>query len=268
MGLAYIYVRDGLGNQLFQAALGIALTRRAGVDVRYMTHSYRSDPYGRAFMLDRFANLSLPIARPGEAAGLPVITEGDLDGPRLLERLEEYPAVILDGWWQKESFFLGEHAAIRAAFALTPDKDLAALGARLSAAGTIGAHVRRGDYGHFGLAKASYYRDAIAAIRRERGERPVTFFTDEPNFCTHAFHDIPGMSLAKGNLSNPLADFYLLSRCAHFVIANSSFSWWAAWLGAGAESIIHAPSPWLAFNATYDPVPATWRRTPDALLGP
>ncbi len=61
------------------------------------------------------------------------------------------------------------------------------------------------------------------------------------------------MAMAERSLANPLADFYLLSRCAHFVIANAAFSWWAAWLGRDEDSIVHAPSPWnlmLAFDPT------------------
>jgi len=127
--------------------------------------------------------------------------------------------------------------------------------------------VRRAEYGQFGLVKSAYYRDAIASIRAEQGARKAVFFTDEPNFCWAVFRGLPDVAIAEGNLDNPLADFYLLSRCAHFVIANSSFSWWAAWLGRGDDSIIHAPSPW-TLAGRFNPAPKDWRLTPDALIHP
>ena len=79
--------------------------------------------------------------------------------------------------------------------------------------------------------------------------------------------DVPDMAVSQGNLNNPLADFYLLSRCAHFVIANSSFSWWSAWLGHDEDAIIYAPSPWNLI-VPFDPTPFDWRRTQDALIYP
>ena len=141
------------------------------------------------------------------------------------------------------------------------------MGDQLRAAGTIGVHVRRSEYGQFGLVKATYYRDAIYDIRTERGARRAVFFTDEPNFCRAIFCDVPDIAIVEGSLANPLADFYLLSRCAHFVIANSSFSWWAAWLGCAEDTICYAPSPWRLALAL-DPLPSDWRRTPDALIHP
>jgi len=127
--------------------------------------------------------------------------------------------------------------------------------------------VRRAEYGQFGLVKSAYYRDAIASIRAEQGARKAVFCTDEPNFCWAVFRGLPDVAIAEGNLDNPLADFYLLSRCAHFVIANSSFSWWAAWLGRRDDSIIHAPSPW-TLAGRFNPAPKDWRLTPDALIHP
>jgi hypothetical protein len=267
VGRIYLVVKGGLGNQLYQAALGLALERRLGLEVRYILDAFENDRYGRSYLLNRFPGLRIRTAPLAEAAGTPMINGDGLDFEGLINRLEGQPAVILDGWWQSTRFFLGEEAAVRAALTLVPDDRLRALGDELAAAGAIGAHVRRAEYGHFGLVKAAFYRDAIAQIRAERGERRVIFFTDEPNVCRALFWNMPDMAIATGSAANPLADFYLLSRCAHFVIANSTFSWWAAWLGAGAQSIVHAPSPWNIHPIT-DPCPPHWRRTPDALISP
>jgi hypothetical protein len=262
----YVMIRDGLGNQLFQAALGVALERRFGFKVRYVIRP-TPDEFGRKLMLRSFPALPLDLAPWEEVSGLPVIDGKDMTSERLAELLMSGGSTLLTGWWQDESYFYGEHQAIREAFALVPDARLAGVGDGLRAEGTIGVHVRRGEYGQFGLVKSAYYWNAIGNIRAERGARRAVFFTDEPNFCRAVFSEVPNMAMAEGNLANPLADFYLLSRCAHFVIANSSFSWWAAWLGRGEDSIIHAPSPW-NLMVSFDPTPFDWRRTPDALIYP
>ncbi len=262
----YVMIRDGLGNQLFQAALGVALERRFGFKVRHVMRPHR-DEFGRTLLLDRFPGLALDFAPWDEVKDLPLIDGAGVQPQALLERLRDAPPTILAGWWQSERFFFGEHQAIRDALTPAPEPRLAEIGSRLRAEGAIGVHVRRGDYGHFGLAKADYYRGAIASIRAERGPRRAVFFTDEPNFCWAIFGALPDMAVAEGNLGNPLADFYLLSRCAHFVIANSSFSWWAAWLGRAEDTIVHAPSPWV-LDRTFSPVLGDWRLTPDALLYP
>ena len=266
MTTVHIMIRDGLGNQLFQAALGVALARRFGFKVRYVMRPER-DEFGRKLMLGSFPALPLDLARWDEVSDLPVIDGKDMTADRLAEQLLNGLPALLTGWWQDESFFFGEHQAIREAFALVPDARLAEAGDQLRADGTIGVHVRRGEYGQFGLVKAAYYRDAIADIRAERGPRRAVFFTDEPNFCWAIFKDVPDMAVSQGNLNNPLADFYLLSRCAHFVIANSSFSWWSAWLGHDEDAIIYAPSPWNLI-VPFDPTPFDWRRTQDALIYP
>jgi hypothetical protein len=267
MGRIYIQLKGGLGNQLFQAALGVALTRRLGAEVIYLAESFAADPFGRGLLLDRFPNLPLPIAPHAAIAGVPVMHGQGLDGEGLLALIADLPVVALSGWWQKESFFLGEQAEIRQAFSLRVDTALAQRGDELSASGAIGAHVRRGEYGHFGLVKADYYRSAIAQIQRETGPRPVVFFTDEPQVCWSLFSALPDMRLYRGDVAEPLADFYLLGRCAHFVIANSTFSWWAAWLGRTPSSIVYAPQPW-SIMSDHNPVPPDWRQTPDALVHP
>lgn len=275
MGRIYIELQGGFGNQLFQAALGVALTKRIGAEVAYLADSFAADTFGRALLLNRFPDLPLPLAPRSAIKGLPVIegqpappgaSQGG-EGERLLAAIEGKPAAFLSGWWQQESFFLGEHAAIRQAFALRTEPRLTELGERLRAADFIGVHVRRAEYGHFGLVKAAYYREAIAAIRAELGHRPVMFFTDEPNVCMSLFGNVPDMRLYRGDPGNPLPDFYLLGRCGHFVIANSSFSWWAAWLGRRPESIIYAPEPWSLYPLR-GPAPPDWRRIPDAINAP
>jgi len=261
----FIAVRGGLGNQLFQAAFGVAIEARFGAQVRYLSDYVAMDPYSRQYLLDGFpalAGKTMPIA---EAEGVWAYGDQGVDEASLDELFRQQPRVVFHGYWQNERYFLGQDEAIAAALRLDPGPDLAARGESLRASGAIGMHVRRSEYGHHGLAIAAYYRTAIAQIRRETGPAPVVCFSDEPNFCEFVFRDIADFTVIRSGGDGPMDDFYLLSRCRHFAIANSSFSWWAAWLGAGAFSIVYAPLPWCVYDPSQQPIPSRWRAIENAV---
>jgi hypothetical protein len=268
MPRVFVGLGGGLGNQMFQAAFGIAVERRFGADVRFLANRAGADPFGRRYLLDSFAFVDVRVVGPEAAGGAPNYGETGVNGETLAALLKEQPCVVMQGYWQNERFFFGEDAAIAAAFRIEP---AAALARRVEAAGagrSIGVHVRRSEYGHHGLATADYYRDSIAAVRSEVGPAPVLCFTDEPNFARFVFQSVGDVSVVEPARDDPLNDFFALSRCRHFVIANSSFSWWAAWLGEREGSLVYAPSPWCVFDAALDPAPARWRKVEGAVRGP
>jgi hypothetical protein len=266
--LSEVFVRlsDGLGNQMFQAAFGIAIERRFGVDVRLLAERGRQDGFGRRYLLDRFPFVEARVVGPEAAAGAPAYGEGGVDEGMLTALFRRQPRVVLRGYWQHERFFFGQEHAVAAAFQWMPTPDLAEKTEALRARGAIGVHLRRSDYGHHGLATSDYYHNAIAAIRSEVGAAPVLCFTDEPHVARFLFRAVPDLAVVWPNTKDPRDEFYILSQCRHFVIANSSFSWWAAWLGAQPDSIVYAPLPWCVFNP-YDPTPARWRRIDNAVRG-
>lgn len=269
--ILYLVIKGGLGNQLFQAALGVALEQRFGAEVCYLTHGFKGDNYRRDFLLDHFPALAGRSVAPEECAGLPVYRESAGQAPAVtlaeIGRLIEAGAdrLILDGYWQSELYFRAAREAIRAAFRLTPGEKLEAIGHGLRARSMIGIHVRRADYGHHGLPKSDFFRQSLARIRQQAGNLPALVFTDEYNFCCFEFGKITDLNVVRGDSSLPLNDFYLLQHCRHFVLSNSSFSWWSAWLGEEEGAIIEVPLPWCIFDRTVDPVPERWHRTEDAV---
>jgi len=269
MATCYVAVRGGLGNQMFQGAFAVAVEQRLGVETRLIVDLVDIDRYGRKFMLDRFPAFrgrSLPSAA---AEGVPAYGEQGVAEASLAELFRVQERVALHGYWQHERFFMGEKVAIAAAFA-DPEvpEAIRARAADIRAAGTIGLHMRRSEYGHHGLAGADYYRAAVAMIRAERGHAPVLCFTDEPQVARFVFQAVPDLTVVEPDTADPLDDFHLLSQCRHFVLANSSFSWWAAWLGAVADSIVYAPAPWCAYDSSQAPAPASWRIVEGAVRGP
>jgi hypothetical protein len=264
----FVAVRGGLGNQLFQAAFGVAVEALFGAQVRYLSDYVAMDPYGRQYLLDSFPALKGKTIAIAEADGVPAYGEQGVDEASLGELLRQQPKVVFHAYWQNERYFFGQGAAIAAALRLNPSPDLAARGEALRASGAIGMHVRRSEYGHHGLAMADYYRTAVAQIRREAGPAPVVCFSDEPNVCEFVFRDIPDLTVMRSASDSPLDDFYLLGCCRHYAIANSSFSWWAAWLGSGPLSIVYAPLPWCAYDPSQQPVPSRWRAVENAVRNP
>ncbi len=260
MPRAFVALAGGLGNQMFQAAFGLAIERRFGVEVRFLADRAAPDMFGRRYLLAPFASIDARVVEPAAAAGVPAYGETGVNAETLSALFCEQPDVALHGYWQHERFFFGEEGAIRSAFA-------PARGAPGSAS-AIGVHVRRSEYGHHGLASADYYRSAIGSIRAEAGALPGLVFTDEPHFVRFVFQGVPDLTVVEPMLAAPLDDFRRLSGCRHFVIANSSFSWWAAWLGASADSIVYAPAPWCVFDPALDPIPPRWRRVEGAVRGP
>jgi len=272
MTTVYLVVKGGLGNQLFQAAFGIYLEAMTGAQIRYLTHGFAGDNYRRTFLLDNFTGLRGRTAPVEEAIGAPHYREPALPQPpeqtieEVLTLIARAPErLILEGYWQNELYFADARPVIRAALRLPLEDKAFELGENLGREGVIGMHVRRSDYGHHGLARASYYRQAIEAVRAAAGHSPVLVFTDEYNFCSFEFGKIPDLSVVRGDSQSPLIDFHLLSACRHFILSNSSFSWWSAWLGAREESLVIAPDPWCVFDAACRPAPQRWRVIEDSV---
>src|SRR5262249_39041231 len=117
----------------------------------------------------------------------------------------------------------------------------------------VGLHVRRGDYllpegAHMHIIGMDYYRRAAELIS-ERVLNPHFFvFSDDIQWCARTL-DIryPHTFVVQDQPSErwTAADFRLMTLCKHFVIANSTFSWWAAWLGSHQDKIVVAPSEWI-----------------------
>jgi hypothetical protein len=268
MTRVFVATYGGLGNQMFQAAFGVAVERRFGVEVRLLADRTSTDVFGRRYLLERFPVIDVRTVDNEAAAGVPVYGEAGANVETLAAIFHEQPSLALNGYWQDERFFFGEEKAIAAAFRFEPPPAVARQVEDAGVRASIGVHVRRSEYGHHGLATVAYYRDAIRNIRSEAGPARVLCFTDEPHFARFAFQTVVDVTIVEPNTGNPLDDFYALSNCRHFVIANSSFSWWAAWLGARDDSIVYAPEPWCVFNPSLDPAPSRWRKVENAVRGP
>jgi hypothetical protein len=139
--------------------------------------------------------------------------------------------------------------------------------------GAVSLHVRRGDYtdpkhAHFiGPCGIDYYRRAVARVR-ELVEQPVFFiFSDDLPWCRTNFNWLAGAARFVEYAAPPgckvhASDLQLMMRAEYFIIANSTFSWWAAWLAGDRAKLVIAPSAWFHHPQlkTDDLIPERWER--------
>lgn len=182
----------------------------------------------------------------------------------------------LVGRWQSELFFREHAAEVRKMFSFkgfVPGAASKQISEEMERTVSVGIHVRRGDYvsnplyaSGIGALVPKYYTDAIAAIAEKLGseENAMTLFfiSDDMDWCRKTFGHFPRSVFAeqvKGK-DGYAADLWLLTRCRHVVISNSTFAWWGAYLGESEQGIVVAPGNW-ARKAAFSPahiVPDRW----------
>lgn len=272
-------LRGGLGNQLFQYAAGRALAEQHKVPLKLDLYSYRKHPY-RTFDLHHF-NIDAPEASRVEVHHF----TGSNPLTRYLNKRENYfrcPTVFaqphyhfyedfdnlpgdlyLSGYWQSEKYFASLGTLIRQHF--TPRVPLDSRNVELkSEVGTkdsVAVHVRRGDYGSaaysgfFGGLSDSYYRDAMASIQSQVPNASFYFFSDDIDWCRSTFGSEGIHYVSHNNGDNAYKDLLLMAACRHNIIANSSFSWWGAWLNTSPGKRVIAPVKWFKTNFLNKKVP-------------
>lgn len=287
-----VRLMGGLGNQLFQYAFGRQASQTLAVplqlDLRWF-ESFAPGTTPRVYELTRYP-IRAQVAAPGSLPWVPTSRPGILFwrvrrslpfGPRVYERhqpgFSADAAVPRDntlyiGYWQSERYFGGVATEIRAELtpSTPPTGQNAEYTSRIGESQAISLHVRRGDYvsskqtnAAHGLTTLDYYRSAIRTVRERVSGGRFFVFSDDLDWCRENLALEPDTVFVEGNGgANAFEDLRLMSLCRHHIVANSSFSWWGAWLNPSPDKLVIAPRQWFAdpkMNAT-DLVPATWIR--------
>jgi hypothetical protein len=250
----------GLGNQLFQLAFSMALESRG-----YKTQLNRDslvEGTHREYSLEHFG----------------YFPTGTSQGPNISEKSLCFNEAYLNppdpctmyGYWQSEKYFKNVEGEVRQLFKnqapcmLRDSSNPSVVEAwnRIYYSDSIALHIRRQDYlrlQHFhGMPSLDYYRTGIEDIRSRRYNTSVFIFSDDRQWCRENFSK--DCFVVDG--TNKYEDLRLMSQCNHAVIANSSFSWWGAWLQQKLGGIIVAPKHWFADPTIDDSdiVPARWMK--------
>ena len=183
------------------------------------------------------------------------------------------------GYWQSERYFAEAADTIRSDFVLreppSPDNRcwLDFIRAQDCA---VSVHVRRDDYllsDLHGVCSPAYYREAARLVEQRTGAKSVFFvFSDEPDWAREHLrlgHETYVLD-HNDTKDRPHEDLRLMAACDHHVIANSSFSWWGAWLDSSPDKIVVGPEPWLR-SREHEPtgiLPEGWLRVPSGVRDP
>jgi Glycosyl transferase family 11 len=176
-------------------------------------------------------------------------------------------SMYLDGYWQNEEYFVDIRETLLQE--LTPKEPLSEAAAlylaKISACNGISLHVRRGDYVHdpktnraHGTCSIEYYQKSIRYIQDKVGMPYFFIFSDDIEWCETAFSNLGEAVFVKGTRGG-VEDLELMRNCSHNIIANSSFSWWGAWLNRNGSKIVISPRKWVNENQNESKwVPQSW----------
>jgi hypothetical protein len=257
-------IKGGLGNQLFAYAAARAYAIRTQRELLIDEVSgYKRDGYDRTFKLDRFpiaAGLAPPRWRFGDPKGLRhksirssnkllpnplrsyLAEDPDQDETQLTGFISNRQVVRLNGYWQSEKYFFERASTIRTELQPPPfeeDSADAALEAELSSTSSVFVHIRRDRYTP--RLGSGYYDSSIISALSTLGSCQFHVFGDDLEWARQ-YLDFHGAPVRYHEAGDALRDFRLMAACRHAIVANSSFSWWAAWLRRHADKRVFTPS--------------------------
>jgi hypothetical protein len=295
-----VNVKNGLGNQMFQYAFGRVLEWKYQVPVLFDFMREIGNVQLRTdldiFSIDKINEPEVRLVIPFKPFSVRKFRDQkkyfhyiyfklrrQFQSSRLIT--ESYPSQYssffdnLDlkkryyflGFWQNSKYYEGYEAEIRKLF-VPKDKSVfnseIALELKASQYDTVSLHIRRGDYltaGFIEPASLDYYETAVKLMRNKLSNPYFYIFTDDPQWVLNEFiMDCP-YQLITGNVGKEsYKDIILMSLCQHHIIANSSFSWWGAWLNPSLDKVVMAPMKWYSSSKrdkyTLNITPKGWIR--------
>lgn len=275
----------GLGNQMFQWAFGYALEKETGIKTIF-DMSFFEKKYARPYELGIF-NLNANFAesfwlklklkamwklrknlKNKEFLGLNFYCEPHFKFDKNLFKLK--PNTFIEGFFQSEKYFEKFKDEIRRSFTFNskPNDFNKILIEEMRESNSVSIHIRRGDYVQkkryqdlYAACSLDYYKRGVEYIAEKHSNPKLFIFSDDIQWV-RANWDLPYENIFVDNNSGDKSyeDMRLMSNCKHNIIANSSFSWWGAWLNNNQEKIVIAPQKWFnneRINQS-DVIPGDW----------
>ncbi len=285
-----VKLQGGMGNQLFQYATGKSLSLRLGVKLILDLNWYLDKKNSNCkFKLDSFniedSIWTLPIKSPRiilkilykfsekfSILGLTLPVMKDIDFKFNYNVLTTQESAFLDGYWQNESYFKEYRNELMNIFNLKGEIDRSnfELLKKIQNSNSICIHIRRGDYltdpsaaKINGICSKDYYYKALNILSKKIDSPKCYIFSDEPQWAkANLVLDCESIFIDCNTADQPELDFQLMKSCKYFIIANSTFSWWAAWLCNYKDKQVIAPKVWF-LNQTLNQnmhLPESWIR--------
>jgi len=243
------------GNQIFQLAALIGIAEKNGYNIKIPVENTGS-PF-------TFFDLAKQEAEPtGMELRRPFLIPDEYFAP-FAKIVEVVKQRYQEPFFQSEKYFKHAEQKVREVLTFRPEIRQQAemeLAKVKDDAPRVSIHVRRGDYvansANHTVTGMEYYAEAINKFFSKEPYRFVVF-SDDPDWCKEMFE---GGHIV--DINNSYVEMCMMSMCDHHIIANSSFSWWGAWLNPSPKKIVTAPSLWfgpnLRHNSIVDLLPDTW----------
>lgn len=279
--MVVVKIMAGLGNQMLQYAVGKHLSIKADsplyLDLTWFAN-YNDQEHPREFKLDKLNTQYNSIEHANILWKLRYTDNFKKINPFKLRNIKEqdYTAfdpdillagddILLEGFFFSYKYFEGIHDLLATEFRPIEKMEGANLAClqKMKAFNSVSIHIRRGDYANtdfHGMLEIDYYYKAIEHIATASGDLHLFVFSDEPQWVRDNMqfeHPYEIMDFNKDERN--YLDLELMKHCKHNVIANSTFSWWAAWLNPNPVKMVVAPKKWynLGKNAGEN-LPSTW----------
>lgn len=292
--MVIVKIVGGLGNQLFQYAaarrLSILHQTELKLDIsafeHYAWHAYSLRPFciQEVFATPEEIQKVKGTSRKGISRIVsslnqrynpyfrsPVFEEADF-GP-FDPRISRTPRdIYLSGYWQSEKYFADIQDVIRREFAIRYEQDDQSqeLAQMIANTQSVSLHVRRGNYvsisqinSKHGTCSIEYYQECVKRIGQKLNSPHLFVFSDDPSWVKANLRlEYPTTYVVHNDASRDYEDLRLMSMCQHQIIANSTFSWWGAWLNPNPGKIVLAPKRWFVDSTidTRDLFPNDWIR--------
>jgi hypothetical protein len=288
-----VTIKGGLGNQLFQFAAGYNLARSLRTELQvdlsfFDDQEVREDFTPRKFLLTelgiRVKELSkkdwkrrktAPEPNSNQTWAKKLWTDLRREPTRYVEKLPSFDPKLfemrgdihLTGYFQDYRYLNNiKHFIKGCIHQARPD---AMAKSSISKDEAICLHVRRGDYisrpdvqqliGHCDI---EYYKNALKWMREKGISANAYIFSDDCEYVKSQFSNLPDVTIwdTPDTTESTIQDFMSMMQCKHFIISNSSYSYWAAWLASCQDSVVCYPSPWYQKSEwrEFSPAPPNW----------
>lgn len=285
-----VKLAGGLGNQMFQYATALALAIKNNTNLKIDLTTFYLDKY-RKYELGYF-KVSAPTIYPYPKViyriakklltnninskmpffppyGHHVLRERSFSFNPII--LEKSTNVFLDGYWQSEKYFsnIKHHLQKEYLLKYPLNGKLNSLEKEIRENNSVSLHIRRGDYisnpknrDIYIVCSTEYYRNAIEYISSRIKNPKYYVFSNDMNWAKENLSKINNITFVETYGAHAYEELYLMSLCKHNIIANSTFSWWGAWLNTNSHKIVISPKKWFKDDNIdqKDLIPSSWNK--------
>jgi hypothetical protein len=257
-----VLIRGGLGNQMFQLAFAFVLKKKFGVEFdlidftanaaverKWNLNFFNYTPKKINFFNKYLILFKVIFISKLNKFELIKSTNILVDTRKLIPLSSiSSPPTLVSGYWQQYDYYKNFNLELRELF--LPNSDFRKLNKSMKKSYTsVAMHVRRGDYAssdfHL-VCNSNWYEKAWREMRKKLPKAELFVFSDDILWCKKNINFTTQVIYVSQNETNPYLDLIKMASCDHFIISNSSFSWWAAFLGSYYNKTVIAPRYWFA----------------------